>query len=357
MQLCVLCRPATKKELEKEDATLSLLRAMTGTRHSALHACLVRGRAALVEQSLLERGSAKLLRLKVAHPDEARLKKLLQWKLVTTGTQGKDPATNCALPNCGVGQPKEGSVMTIDPNSCTEALQMLPPKMLKHMKDKGVAVNDEWMFKVVADAAAKGGGPMGGVWFTGKHIMLSNPNRNQSPVALCSFLDRIDCLPCSKAIQALVTFVELKYSKSVSAVQVNLHLDGNSCHKQHHDIYSIKQRANAGRDCTCSFKNNVATACFSLGSSRRVKLNAQRGGGECNKKKRCCEECVGVSRSPFLHSGDLMYFNDKWNARWTHGIPKHDVDRDGTIGPRISIALLCAEADPSSTLERLNKYL
>ena len=32
--------------------------------------------------------------------------------------------------------------------------------------------------------------------------------------------------------------------------QVNVHLDGTSCHKQHHDIYSIAQRAGAGRDCT-----------------------------------------------------------------------------------------------------------
>jgi hypothetical protein len=52
-------------------------------------------------------------------------------------------------------------------------------------------------------------------------------------------------------------------------------------------------------------------------------------------------------------SGDLMYFNDVWNKRWTHGIPKHDFERDGAIGPRISIALLCAEADPKITLGRL----
>ena len=38
-----------------------------------------------------------------------------------------------------------------------------------------------------------------------------------------------------------------------------------------------------------------------------------------------------------------MYFNKAWNATWTHGIPKHDIEADGEIGPRISIALLCAE--------------
>ena len=24
-------------------------------------------------------------------------------------------------------------------------------------------------------------------------------------------------------------------------------------------------------------------------------------------------------------AGDSMYFNDKWNRTWTHGIPKHDI--------------------------------
>ena len=101
--------------------------------------------------------------------------------------------------------------------------------------------------------------------------------------------------------------MELRYCKSVSAMQVNLHLNGNSCHKQHHDIYSIKQRESAGRDCTCSFKNNVATACFSLGSSRRIKLRAVRGGGEDGRGKRCCDGCEGLERMPWLNSGDLMY--------------------------------------------------
>ena len=134
---------------------------------------------------------------------------------------------------------------------------------------------------------------------------------------------------------------------------MNLHLDGTSCHKQHHDIYSIAQRESAGRDCTCSFKSNVATACFSLGSSRRVLLKAQRGGvtfeGSGKVKNRCGAECTGHAKKPWLNSGDLMYFNDKWNRAWTHGIPKHDAeaDDDGEMpGPRISIALLCAEADP-----------
>ena len=110
--------------------------------------------------------------------------------------------------------------MNIESKACSDALQLLPPKFIKSMVDKGIELNDSWLFGVLANAAIKGGGAIGGVWFTGKHIMLSNPNRNQSPVALCSFLSRIECLDGSKAIQALVLYVELKYSKSVSAVQV-----------------------------------------------------------------------------------------------------------------------------------------
>ena len=49
------------------------------------------------------------------------------------------------------------------------------------------------------------------------------------------------------------------------------------------------------------------------------------------------------------------YFNDAWNKAWLHGIPKHDTEADGEIGPRMSIALLCAEADPAETLARLMK--
>ena len=247
-----------------------------------------------------------------------------------------------------------GAVMNIDNNAVVAALGLLSPSVIKAL-GSDVVLDDKWLFEKIAQAAKRGGGQTGGVWFTGRHVMFSNPNRNQSPVALRSFLERLNCDTCANAMDALVTYVELKYSKSVSAVQINLHLDGNSCHKQHHDIYSIKQREKAGRDCTCSFKNNVATACFSLGSSRRVKLNAQKGGGETKKAKKCCEECVGVSKKPWLHSGDLMYFNDTWNRAWTHGIPKHDIEIDGEIGPRISIALLCAEADPKETLARLSK--
>ena len=354
--LDIKCRAATKKELDKEDATQAILRTMNGTRHSPLHASIVRGRAAFVETKLLELASSKLLRLNVSHPNIDRVRKALQWSKVTRGgAQDEVVVAQCALSGCNVGQPEPGQVMDIEHDALRQAMRLFPMTKENRGRLGNVELNGEWLFDKIAQAAKRGGGPKGGVWFTGKHVMFSNPNRNQSPVALKSYLQRLDCRDCALAMDCLVSYVELKYSKSVSAVQINLHLDGNSCHKQHHDIYSIKQREKAGRDCTCSFKNNVATACFSIGSSRRVKLNAQRGGGEDGRSKRCCEECVGVSRKPWLHSGDLMYFNDTWNKAWTHGIPKHDVEADGAIGPRISIALLCANADPAETLKRMSK--
>lgn len=117
---------------------------------------------------------------------------------------------------------------------------------------------------------------------------------------------------------------------------------------QHRDIYGLEQRDNAGRDCTCSFKPNVATACLSLGSSRRCLVQSEVDA--MSDHNACCEECDGFSCSHWLRSGDLMYFNDVWNRSYTHGIPPHDVERDGVGGPRISIALLCAESASKDAL-------
>lgn len=199
---------------------------------------------------------------------------------------------------------------------------------------------DKWLFKRLVEAAVTAA-PDGGVWRSGKHVILSHPSRNQSPVALHNYLVRLGMEACAVAFDALVRHAETKYDKSVSAAQINLHLDGKSCHKQHRDIYGIDQRDRAGRDCTCSFKPNVATVCYSLGSSRRILLRAETD--KFSLKKKCSESCGGWSSKPWLHSGDLMYFNDVWNKSHNHGIPPHDQGADGPVGPRISIALLCAE--------------
>ena len=101
---------------------------------------------------------------------------------------------------------------------------------------------------------------------------------------------------------------------------------------------AVAQREGAGRDCTCSFNEMVGTSCYTVGSSRRVMLKA----AACKHRRKCCEDCAGYSKKQWLHSGDLMYFNKPWNRTWTHGIPHHDFEADGEIGPRMSIALLCA---------------
>eukprot|EP01052_Picozoa_sp_SAG31_P003634 SAG31_NODE_142_length_22669_cov_18.630040_9_plen_99_part_00 len=67
----------------------------------------------------------------------------------------------------------------------------------------------------------------------------------------------------------------------------------------------------------------------------------------CKLRSKCGKDCKGCFKQPWLHSGDIMYFNKQWNRTWTHGIPHHDYERDGDIGPRMSVALLCAEGDYS----------
>jgi len=167
-------------------------------------------------------------------------------------------------------------------------------------------------------------------------------------VALLRYLETAGHSEAVAALRALVGWTERTYDKSVSAVQINLHLDASSFHAQHRDIYGLEQRDNAGRDCTCSFKPNVATACLSLGSSRRCLVQSETDA--LSDLKKCCDECAGYSCTHWLRSGDLMYFNDVWNRSYTHGIPPHDESRDGPGGPRISIALLCAEPAPKDML-------
>ena len=59
----------------------------------------------------------------------------------------------------------------------------------------------------------------------------------------------------------------------------------------------------------------------------------------------CLNLIVNLIVTDWSDASRLRYFNKAWNRTWTHGIPHHDCEDDGAIGPRISIALLCAEAD------------
>ena len=76
--------------------------------------------------------------------------------------------------------------------------------------------------------------------------------------------------------------------------------DAISSHVQHRDIYGLEQRDMAGRDCTCSFKPNIATACLSLGSTRRCLVEAETD--DYSEKKLCGPACKGYHCSHWLRS-------------------------------------------------------
>jgi len=334
-KLAVKLRKATEIELTRQDGTEALLKAERGTKYSALNAAIIRAKATHVEAGLIARASKKLSTLEVAKPcDSATLKKILKWKKVTQGT-GDSIISDCELDGCEVGAPREGEVCDIEGGAVQEALSTcaLAPQ-------DGSIELDKWLFKQLSETILLGE-KENALYRSGKHVIFSNPNRNQAPGSLCNYMMRLGKPEAAAAIMSLIDHTEKKYSKHVSAVQINVHLDGKSCHKQHHDIYSIAQREGAGRDCTCSFNEMVGTSCYTVGSSRRVMMRA----APCKHRKKCCDDCSGYSKKQWLHSGDIMYFNKPWNRTWTHGIPHHDYEGDGDIGPRMSIALLCAEGD------------
>ena len=64
---------------------------------------------------------------------------------------------------------------------------------------------------------------------------------------------------------------------------------GSFLQRVHSDVAATESECSArdwtaGRDCTCSFTEAVATVCYSLGSSRRVQLRA----APCKHRKKCC---------------------------------------------------------------------
>jgi len=346
----VAVRAAKEAELRKAEATEDLLEAETGTKFSWLHACIVKARARGAEAVLLDRASGKLKTLQVSAPDLGKMTKALRWQLVTTPADAADAAKCvCEREGCAVDAPLDGEVMELVGDGVGAALGMLLPAQ---MAPSDGTPWDQWLFAKLTAASLRAQAD-GGVWRSGKHVIFSAPTRNQSPVAFRNYLARLGEHECAAAFDALVQFTELKYSKQVTACQVNLHLDSSSCHKQHRDIYGLDQRERAGRDCTCSFKENVATACFSLGSSRRIMIQAETD--KLSYRKKCCAECGGSCSKPWINSGELMYFNDRWNRSWNHGIPPHDEGADGKCGPRISIALLCAEGTEACALPRKAK--
>ena len=336
----VVVRRATAAEVRRAEADAGLREAEAGTDYAFLHGRIVAARARGVEQRRLDAAQAKL---KTLQPDAATQEELvaaLRWERVTAdpeNTSGQPVGRAvCEREGCTVGQALPGENLSFVSNAAEIAL--------KGIKTDGVAP-DRWLFERIA-AAAAAAAKDGGVWRSGGKFILSAITRNQSPVALNRYLNTIGQKACADGIDALVKWTERKYDHHVSAIQINVHIDSSSFHAQHRDIYGLEQRDMAGRDCTCSFQPNIATACLSLGSTRRCLVEAETD--EFSELCKCCDDCQGYACSHWMASGGLMYFNDVWNRSHNHGVPKNagDADADGNGGPRISIALLCAAATP-----------
>ena len=354
--LKVFVRKATAAETRRAEASEALREAEAGTDYAFLHGRIVAARARGVDQRRLEAAQA---RLKTLQPDTASKDELvstLKWDLVTaneanhTGLQTGEKV--CSLPGCTVGEPIEGEVLSFVPTAAQQAL-----KGLFADKSKGIDQSvspDRWLFERISEAAAAAANE-GGVWRSGGKFILSAITRNQSPTALHRYLLSIGQKMCAEGIDALVKWTEATYNHHVSAIQINVHIDSTCFHAQHRDIYGLEQRDMAGRDCTCSFKPNIATACLSLGSTRKCLVEAETD--DFSMLSKCCDCCEGYSCHHWLRSGSLMYFNDAWNKSHNHGIPVNggDADADGRGGPRISVALLCAAADDGDALCLLPK--
>eukprot|EP00756_Hemistasia_phaeocysticola_P066116 Hpha_TRINITY_DN9009_c0_g1::TRINITY_DN9009_c0_g1_i1::g.141909::m.141909 len=168
--------------------------------------------------------------------------------------------------------------------------------------------DDQWLFEQLSAAAVKL--PSECVWKKGggKYLMTP-PCHDQRTKAIIPLVDP----HCRFALSGLVRWVETFLHARVDMIQINLHPDQSSWHGQHHDAHS------GGTD----GKKRRFTICFSLGSSRALKL------GAC---------CCGSSQTHVVSSGDAMVFNTAWNANHTHGVPP----LRQPCGPRISIAMICS---------------
>merc|ERR1712187_119242 len=205
----------------------------------------------------------------------------------------------------------------------------------------GEKTGDKLLFEDLVDAALNV--EEGSVWKAGGKFIFSAFSRNQSINAMVRTLNGHGKRRCARLLMTLVQHSEKTYGGYVTAAQVNFHPNCDTYHDQHRDVYSAKQRA--GPNCNCSFKEAVGTVCYSLGSSRRCKLETMAD--EFSAIKACGDNCQGCTETTWLHSGSAMYFNDTWNQNHTHGIPKMTED----CGPRISIAFLLGAPDVSKLLD------
>jgi len=328
--LKVRIRAATDIEVRRARATESLKEAEESGNYQELHGVIIRATGEGVDKASLDHASTVLKGLKPEVLDKAEIREKMLWSNVTTCNlepemENCEKDTECSM--CAATNPGEK----------LEFLKGAVDMALSGLKvdgKKSVVNPQQWLFEKLVECAIDL--PDECVWKAGGKFILSSGDRNQSPQALLPLLEKHGKLDAVEAIKSLIAWTEEYVKCSVAAVQINFHHCSDTFHAQHRDIFGIKQKEKAGRDCTCSFKNCVGTMCFSLGSSRQLML--QKMSDNLSSYEPCGEGCTGCREKRYFQSGESMYFNAVWNNNFTHGIPAalHHV------GPRISIALLCA---------------
>jgi len=326
----VRLRHTSAAELRRTLQLQALLEAEQQKDYDTLLAQITKARTAGVEQIYIERCDQvlKSLRKQGLHVnencDKETLKEMFQWSRVTGDLTAKErdyPCSTTSTCPCNTH------------DNPAEILEFIPNAVQNCLVSEFGPQSDKQMFEDLVDAAL--GVTEGSVWKSGGKYIFSAFDRNQSLQALTRMLTNFNKLRCATMLLKLAQEAESKYEGYVTAVQVNFHPNGESYHDQHRDIYSGKQRA--GPNCTCSFRECVGTVCYSLGSSRECQLDVVTD--DLSGIEPCGPACKGRRWFHWLHSGEAMFFNDEWNQRHFHGIPKME-GAPSSVGPRISIAFL-----------------
>jgi len=320
-------RLATETEVKRCKARAALREAEKSGEYEKLHGQIVRARQEGVDSSDLDRAAAVLKTLKPDTLEKDEIRTKMSWDNVATHDDPPE-VERCEKAECSMGCGSQAG----------EHLEFIQDAVAQALETVVVPANGDkaqWLFQQLVDTALDV--PEECVWRAGGKFILSHADRNQSPAALLPLLVKHGRKELANALGKIIEWTEKHVTCQVSAIQLNLHADHESFHAQHRDIFSVKQKEKAGRDCTCSFKTCIGTMCFSIGSSRQVLL--QRMSDNMSSYEACGEQCAGRKERRFFQSGEAMYFNDVWNNNHTHGVPPAT---HLPCGPRISIALLCA---------------
>jgi len=330
--LKIQLRAQSVMELKRCLQLQALREAAEGSDYDTLRAQVTKARMASVEVEHIAAGEARLKELKDmglhVHEgcDKASVRDQMCWGKVTArhGEGGVNvPCALCVDCPCNVEQ-NPGEVLEFTEGAVQQCLAAFGPDA------------DRFLFNGLVEAALAV--QEGCIWRAGGKFIFSEFNRNQSVTALSRMLIKHDKKQCADMVQTLLKHSEQYYKGFVTAIQINFHPHRGTYHDQHRDIYSVKQ--SAGPNCTCQFQDCVGTVCYSLGSSRMVRLDTMTD--TLSIIRPCSEQCQGRQELRWLHSGNSMYFNGDWNGNHTHGIPPSEEE----CGPRISLAFLLASKPP-----------